>query len=100
MADEMRIACGSVHPAVAGQPADDRQLFAERERPRGEEVPKVVDQYAVKAISLRFAASPYSKWRGYVVTGRYGERTSDTSGLGLEPMGPFSCSDRGDTFWL
>ena len=27
-------------------------------------------------------------------------RSSYTSGLGLEPMGPFSCSDRGDSVWL
>ena len=25
---------------------------------------------------------------------------ANTSGLGLEPMGPFSCSDRGDSVWL
>ena len=25
---------------------------------------------------------------------------NNTNGLSLELMGPFSCSDRGDTFWL
>ena len=32
----MRIARGRFHPAVTEEPADDRQPFAERERPRGE----------------------------------------------------------------
>ena len=31
---------------------------------------------------------------------RFGLSQRHTNGLCLEPMGPFSCSDRGDTFWL
>ena len=44
---EMRIARGSLDPAVTEEPADDRQAFAERQRPRSEAVPDVVDAHDI-----------------------------------------------------
>ena len=57
MADEMRIAYGSLQPSVAGQPADDRHLFAECERRRGEGVPEVVNSPIFQA-GARMDAPP------------------------------------------
>ena len=48
VAVEMRIARGRLCLAVTEQPADDRQAFAERERPRGEAVADVVDADVVE----------------------------------------------------
>ena len=45
----MRIARSRLHPSVTEQPADDRQALAERERPRGEGVARIVDVLLVEA---------------------------------------------------
>ena len=39
---EMRVARGDFDPAMTEKPADDRQALAERERPRGKGVAKIV----------------------------------------------------------
>ena len=39
---EMRVARGDFDPAITEKPADDRQALAERERPRGKGVAKIV----------------------------------------------------------
>ena len=57
VAREMGIARGRLHPAVTEQPADDRQALAERERPRGEAVPDVMDAHVAEP-GLRADAFP------------------------------------------
>ena len=49
VAVEMRIARGRLGLAVTEQPADDRQPLAERERPRGEGVAKVVNSQVLQS---------------------------------------------------
>ena len=42
IAREVCVARGGLDPAVTEEPPDDRRAFAERERPRGEAVSKVM----------------------------------------------------------
>ena len=57
VAGEMRIAGNRLDPAVSEKPADDRQPFAERERPRGEAMADVVDAHVMQS-GLRADARP------------------------------------------
>ena len=49
IARKMRIARGRLDPAMTEQPADDRQPLTERERPRREAVPDVMDAYVAES---------------------------------------------------
>ena len=57
VARKMGVARGGFDPAVAEETADDRQALAERERPRGEAVPDVMDAHVVEP-GLRADAFP------------------------------------------
>ena len=48
VAREMSIARGRFDPAVTKEPADDRETFAERQRPRSKAVPDVMDAHIVE----------------------------------------------------
>ena len=97
VARKVRVSGGGVHPAMAEQPADDRQTLAERQCPRGKAVSDVMDAHVVEP-GPGADGLPRRVDVGHVPA-RLVSR-NDTKGGKLEPMGPFSVADRGDAVWL
>jgi len=56
---KMRLARDRLHPAVAEQPADDRQAFSERERPRGEGVTSIVVSWIIPPAANRIISTDW-----------------------------------------